>query len=98
MNTDELQEPGNLSERKRAWENLTESTAWVELMQVLQQQADSLQQDILFGPVASEGDVYAMERKKGQLEGRLSLAGTVNTIIQNIEFDLQQAIERKDYE
>lgn len=98
ITTDGMQEPGNFSERKRNWERLTENPAWVELIAAIQAQTDTLQQSILFGPVTSEADLYQLEREKGRLEGRLSITATAEAMMQGVEQDLKQALERKDNE
>ena len=58
------------------------------ITQVVQDQVDTLQNLILFGTVESSGDIYRLERMKGQLVGRLSLTRTMETLLENIEVDL----------
>ena len=98
MEIDEMMEPGNLSQARRDWEELTQNPAWLQLVAAIQAQTDSLQQSILFGPVTSEADLYRLEREKGQLEGRLSITATAEAMMQGVEYDLKQAIERKENE
>ena len=64
------------------------SSAWAMITQVVQDQVDTLQNLILFGTVESSGDIYRLERMKGQLVGRLSLTRTMETLLENIEVDL----------
>ena len=98
MQIDEMMEPGNLSQAKRDWEELTQNPAWLQLIAAIQAQTDTLQQSILFGPVTSEADLYRLEREKGRLEGRLSITATAEAMMQGVEQDLKQAIERKENE
>lgn len=96
--TDEYREPSNIFEMKKDFENLLESRAWRMVCEALQAQADTLQQEILFSPVAGEGDLWLMERKKGQLEGRLALAATAKAMLDDLELDYQQAVAAKENE
>ena len=96
--TDEFTDPSNIGELKKDMERLLESRAWGMVCEALQAQADNLQQEILFSPVDSEADLWKMERKKGQLEGRLSLAATVQAMMEGLELDYQQALVMKENE
>ena len=78
-------------EQKRSWEELFKNRAWVLLQQALQAQTDTLQNEILFGPVGSSGDAYIVERKKGNLEGRLSITGTASAMYEGVCADLNNA-------
>ena len=95
MNSDKYEEVGNLASLKRAWEELQKNPAWVSLVEAIQAQTDALQQDVLFGPVTSAGDSYLMERKKGQLEGRLSITATATAMFEGVCQDLETAQQRK---
>lgn len=95
---EELREPSNIGELKKDFERLLESPAWRMLGEALQAQADGLQQEILFGPVDNEGDLWRMERKKGQLEGRLALQATVQAMLEDLELDYQRALAEKENE
>lgn len=85
------QEPLNIQEQKKEFERLLESPAWRIINMAIQAQVDTLQQEILFAPIESEAGIYLQERKKGMLEGRLSLANTALAIIEELEIDLQRA-------
>lgn len=78
-------------EQKREIERLLETPGWGIIVGVLQAQTDRLQNEILFGPVESEGDVYRLERKKGQLEGRLAVTAMVEALLADLEMDIQRA-------
>lgn len=95
MKIDEYEEAGNLASAKRAWEALLVNPAWVSLVEAIQAQTDALQQDVLFGPVTNAGDSYLMERKKGQLEGRLSITATATAMFEGVCADLQLAQQNK---
>lgn len=95
MKTDEYQDVSNLSSLKKDWEELQTNPAWVSLVEALQAQTDTLQQAILFGPVTSAEELYLIERKKGQLEGRLSITATATAMFEGVCADLQTAQELK---
>lgn len=80
-------------EQKKMWEGLLVHPAWLQLIQVLQEQTDVIQNEILFAPVTSAEDVYRQERKKGQLEGRLSITNTAQTILAMLEQDIAHDTE-----
>ena len=91
MNEDDL----SLSEQKISWEVLLKSDAWVSLVEALQAQTDALQNEILFGPVESTGDAFRIERKKGQLEGRLSITATATAMMEEVETDLRRILQEE---
>lgn len=93
--TEEPKDPLNIQEKKKEFERLLESPAWRMITIAVQAQVDSLQQEILFSSVESEGAVYMMERKKGMLEGRLALAATANAMLEDLEIDLQRALTKE---
>lgn len=93
--TEEPKDPLNIQEKKKEFERLLESPAWRIINMAIQAQVDSLQQEILFSSVESEGAVYMMERKKGMLEGRLALAATANAMLEDLEIDLQRALDKE---
>ena len=95
MKADEYEDAGNLASAKRDWENLFENPAWLSLVEAIQAQTDTLQQDILFGPIASSEQLYEVERKKGQLEGRLSITATATAMFEDLCADLRIAQENK---
>lgn len=86
----------DLRDLKSHWEVLFSNPAWVQLQQALQSQTDGLQNDILFSPVRSGEDVYAVERKKGQLEGRLSIAGTALAMYEGVCSDINDRTGEDD--
>ena len=89
--TEELKDPVNIKERIKEFQSLLNAPAWVMISTMIQAQVDNLQNEILFAPVESEGDVYKLERKKGMLEGRLSLAATTMAMLEELEYDLRLA-------
>lgn len=95
---DSIQELGNLSSRKRDWEELLENPAWGQLVGVLQEQADALQQSILFKPLTDQMGLYERERLLGKLEGLLSVTATVESMQQELSLDITQAKQRKEQE
>lgn len=94
--SEELNDPVNIKERIKEFEALLKSPAWVNISTMIQAQVDGLQQEILFGPVESEGDVYRLERKKGMLEGRLALAATAMAMLEEYQFDLHRLTTQGD--
>ena len=89
------QEPLNIQEQKKEFERLLESPAWRIINTAIQAQVDTLQQEILFAPVESEAMLYQLERKKGMLEGRLSLVNTVMAMVEELEVDLSRALNEE---
>ena len=93
--TEELKDPLNIQEKKKEIERLLESPAWRMINTSIQAQVDTLQQEILFAPVESEAMLYQLERKKGMLEGRLSLVNTVMAMVEELEVDLSRALNEE---
>lgn len=93
--TEHPQEPLNIQEKRKEFKLLLESPAWHMITVAIQAQVDSLQQEILFSSVESQGAVYMLERKKGMLEGRLALAATANAMLEDLEIDLQRALTKE---
>lgn len=85
-----------LIEERKLWETLTSSPAWMNLVTVLQQQTDELQRVIIYNPLTRLDDVYLQEFKKGQLEGRLSITATIETIMSDLEYEINQIKEFLD--
>lgn len=73
----------------RQWEALIETPEWGKLVGMLQEQADGLQRAILFSPLAGADSVYQQEFMKGQLEGRLSISNTVETLMETLKVDIE---------
>ena len=94
--TEEFKDPLNILEQKKALQRLLDDPAWRILSMEVQQQVDRMQQEILFAPVTSEADLYRLERLKGSLEGRLSLAALIETKIEQLEYDCARAQEAKN--
>lgn len=86
----------NVLEEKKAWEALTSSPAWGKLIRVLQEQADELQRTIIYTPLTRQDDIFVQEFRKGQLEGRLSITVTAETILSELEFEINQLKEQLD--
>lgn len=88
---------GNLTkliDMRKAWESLTSSPAWLKLIQVLQEQTDELQRTIIYTPLSRQDDIYIQEFRKGQLEGRLSVTVTAETILSELERDIDHLKEQ----
>ncbi len=89
------EDPRELSVRYREFKVLLSSRAWAQLVGTLQEQADALQRQIVYGTVTCEGDVYAAERAKGQLIGLLSASAAAQTILEDLEYSLKLSTEDK---
>lgn len=68
-------------ESKRVLEQLLDNKGWNRAVSLVQEQADRLQDEILFTPCAGIDSAMAQEYKKGQLEGRLCLSALIQTEI-----------------
>lgn len=88
MQTEKEPDDLTLKELIDVGQHLTANAVWIRLMLAVQSQVDSLQSDIIFGEVTGEGDVYRMERRKGMLEGRLSLETTLQGMLDSWRQDL----------
>ena len=86
----------SLIEEKKAWESLTSSPVWSKLIRVLQEQTDELQRSIIYTPLARQDDIYVQEFRKGQLEGRLSITVTAETILSELDFEIDNLKEQLD--
>lgn len=96
MEGEELREESNVVELKREFETLLSSRPWRMVITAVQSQIDDLQNQVLFGQVTCEGDVYRQERLKGQLEGRLALRGVAETLLETLEMDVKQLKENNN--
>ena len=94
--SDTSQELGNLLVRKRDWEEVLKNPAWEQLVDILQEQANTLQQSILFKPLTDQMGLYERERLIGKLEGLLSVTATVESLQQELSLDIRQAKQRKE--
>lgn len=95
MDINEMEEVGNLAQAKRDWEELISNPAWSQLVKAVQEQVDGLQHHILFAPITDENNLYMIERKKGMLEGRLSLQTTAQALMENVALDFNMAVAKK---
>lgn len=95
MDIDQMEEVGNLAQAKRDWEELISNPAWAQLVKAVQDQVDGLQQEVLFAPITEENNLYMVERKKGMLEGRLSLQATAQALMENVALDFNMAAAKK---
>lgn len=84
----------NLIEARKGWERLTSIPEWLKLMQTMQEQADELQRVIVYRPLTSGDEVYVQEFKKGQLEGRLAVTVAVETILAELDFEIEHLKEQ----
>lgn len=87
----EYQDPANILDQKKEVQRLLESPGWGMIVAMVQEQVDALQQEILFGAVCCAEDLYRLERKKGMLEGRLSLQATANQLVEQLDIDIERA-------
>jgi hypothetical protein len=86
----------SLVEIKQALVHLSEDRAFLHLNTIIQSQVDALQQEILFNPCGNVDSLVVQEYKKGQLEGRLSWAKTLETVIENLTLDIQNSEGTED--
>lgn len=93
--SDDRERLADLQHERRQWESLIESPEWGKLVGILQEQADGLQREILFMPLASADMAYTQEFRKGQLEGRLSISNTVETILENLQVEIESLIKEE---
>ncbi len=89
--TEEPRDPSNIRENKKEFERLLASPAWRMIAMSVQAQIDSLQQEVLFATLEGPMDLYMLERKKGALEGRLSLQATADAMLEDLVIDLERA-------
>lgn len=83
----------DLHYQRRGWEKLIETPEWGTLIRVLQDQADALQAKVVFTPLTRGDDIYLQEFMKGQLEGRLSISNTVETLMEQLDVQIRQLTE-----
>lgn len=91
--TDQRMTLENQLEKRRALTQLLENRGWIALQGILQEQVDNLQNEILFTPCLNLDSTIAQEYKKGQLEGRLSLAQLVVTELDVCESQIRHLKE-----
>jgi hypothetical protein len=93
--TDMAEKLTKVSDARKGWEKLITTPEWATLMGVLQEQVDGYQRVVLFRPLGKLEDALAQEYMKGQIEGRLSLANTVETIMEGLDSELM-SLRRQD--
>ena len=91
MELHEYRDPSNLSGVLREWELLLNNPAWVSLVKALQDQADSMQNEVMFGEIHGPETLYMMERMKGRIEGRISITATALAMYESVKQDLETA-------
>lgn len=77
----------------RQLEELAKTPAFLKIVSVLQAEIDSMQNEIVLKPCASEGEVLLQEYRKGQVEGRMALSRLVGDRLETLEYEIKQ---RKD--
>lgn len=80
----------SLIDERKGWERLIATPEWGKLVTMLQGQADELQRTIVFTPLMTGDGAYLQEFRKGQLEGRLSITNTIETIISELEAEIER--------
>lgn len=85
-----------LIEERKGWERLTSTPEWINLVQTLQQQADDLQNVVINTPLRKLDDALEQEYRKGQLYGMLSISNTAQTIMSELDFEIQRVKENID--
>lgn len=84
---------------RRVLNELLENKGWRRVVAIVQQQADAIQQEILFTPCLSLDSAIAQEYKKGQLEGRLCLSNLLETEVEMCEVTISNLRRQiNDYE
>lgn len=83
-------------ETKRALEELATDKGWLLLGELVQEQADQLQQEVLFTPCTGIDSALGQEYKKGMLEGRLSWENLRQTAIENCNIDIDHLRSEED--
>jgi hypothetical protein len=78
-----------LQDMRKQFQQLLDHPAWGKLIAIVQGQVDELQQ-VCLRPLAHESEVYLKEFQKGQLEGRLSFTSTLETLIGELELDIER--------
>lgn len=77
-------------EQQRLLVALAEDKGFLALSSLVQEQADNLQQDILFTPCTGVDSAMAQEYKKGSLEGRLAWENVRTAMISSLEININR--------
>lgn len=85
-------------EQRRLLEDLATNQGFLLLSSLMQQQADALQQEILFTPCAGLDSAIAAEYKKGELAGRLAWEHLRKTYISSLEITINHLRSKIDDE
>lgn len=72
-----------LQDERKEWQRLIDSSQWGKLIALMQGQVDEFQQTLL-SPCTTRKQQMLAEYRKGQLEGRLSISNTVETLIEDL--------------
>lgn len=83
------------SEMKRQLEALALHPGYLALSQAIQEQVDRMQQHILFERCKNADEAMMKEYEKGQLEGRLSIERTRNTLIDSLSVDIERSTKNE---
>lgn len=89
MNEERQRDLVTLQEERKEWQRLLESPQWGKLIGLLQQQVDELQQ-VLLMPCTTRKEQMLAEFRKGQLEGRLSISNTVETLVEDLTTEIER--------
>lgn len=81
-------ELSKMIEERRLLESLKENRGYLILTAVIQDQVDQLQRSILFDPCSGVDSAWLQEYKKGQLEGKLSWGGALDTTIDSFNVSI----------
>lgn len=84
---------GGKREELRLLENLGKDKAWLLLSSIMQEQANSLQDTILFTPLLSLDSSFAQEYNKGKLDGFLTWEQTRETAMEVLEQEISRLKE-----
>lgn len=85
-----------LIEEKKVFQQLLEHPGWCKLVGIIQDQVDNLQTQALFRPLKSMDEVLEQEFTKGRIEGRLSLTGTIETLLEEYDASIDQLRGEED--
>lgn len=89
MEEERVRDLATLQDERKEWQRLIDSPQWGKLIGLMQQQVDEFQQTLLM-PCASRKDQMLAEYRKGQLEGRLSISNTVETLIEQLTEEIER--------
>lgn len=78
----------------RQLEELVKLPAMIKIFAELQAEIDTMQNSIVMSPVRDAGDVYVQEYRKGQIEGRLAIATSIENRIETLRYEINQQKEK----